>query len=149
MTLRSSDLQSDIDLDSIRNSCDVCRLWSETPGIFWNLGCIIAILKLLRGIPLLQWTGRMLVLWVEGEAGSDACVCVWTAGTFGSSRYGRTNYGGKFVKFIFLIYIQGVFLLVRPKKGSDYKRQKPPCIWVILRCWGNSSMVCQQNSDAL
>ena len=23
------------------------------------------------------------------------------------------------------------------------------CIWVILRCWGNSSMVCQQNSDAL
>ena len=22
-------------------------------------------------------------------------------------------------------------------------------IWVILRCWGNSSMVCQQNSDAL
>ena len=24
-----------------------------------------------------------------------------------------------------------------------------PLIWVILRCWGNSSMVCQQNSDAL
>ena len=22
-------------------------------------------------------------------------------------------------------------------------------IWVILKCWGNSSMVCQQNSDAL
>ena len=22
-------------------------------------------------------------------------------------------------------------------------------IWVIVRCWGNSSMVCQQNSDAL
>ena len=22
-------------------------------------------------------------------------------------------------------------------------------IWVILRCWGNSSMVCQQNSEAL
>ena len=22
-------------------------------------------------------------------------------------------------------------------------------IWVILRCWGNSSMICQQNSDAL
>ena len=22
-------------------------------------------------------------------------------------------------------------------------------IWVILRCWGNLSMVCQQNSDAL
>ena len=49
------------------------------------------------------------MLWVEGEAGSDACVCVWTAGTFGSSRYGRTNYGGKFVKFICLIYIQGGF----------------------------------------
>ena len=27
----------------------------------------------------------------------------------------------------------------------------PPSDWigVILRCWGNSSMVCQQNSDAL
>ena len=47
------------------------------------------------------------MLWVEGDAGSDACVCVWTAGTFGSSRYGRTNYGGKFVKFVFPIYIQG------------------------------------------
>ena len=23
------------------------------------------------------------------------------------------------------------------------------CIWVILRCWGNSSILCQQNSDAL
>ena len=23
------------------------------------------------------------------------------------------------------------------------------CIWVILRCWGKSSMVCQQKSDAL
>ena len=27
MTLRSSDLQSDSDLDSIRNSCDVFYLW--------------------------------------------------------------------------------------------------------------------------
>ena len=24
-----------------------------------------------------------------------------------------------------------------------------PCLWVILRCWGNSSILCQQNSDAL
>ena len=23
------------------------------------------------------------------------------------------------------------------------------CIWLILRCWGNSSILCQQNSDAL
>ena len=25
----------------------------------------------------------------------------------------------------------------------------PRYIWVILRCWGNSSILCQQNSDAL
>ena len=31
-----------------------------------------------------------------------------------------------------------------------YHLPKEYChIWVILRCWGNSSMVCQQNSDAL
>ena len=30
-----------------------------------------------------------------------------------------------------------------------YSSKHIVCIWVILRCWGNSSMVCQQNSDAL
>ena len=29
------------------------------------------------------------------------------------------------------------------------KYWKYMCIWVILRCWGNSSILCQQNSDAL
>ena len=36
-------------------------------------------------------------------------------------------------------------------QGSPPPSPSPnwPNIWVILRCWGNSSMVCQQNSDAL
>ena len=34
------------------------------------------------------------------------------------------------------------FLRLSPNLTLNY-------IWVILRCWGNSSILCQQNSDAL
>ena len=36
MTLRSSELQSDGDLDSIRNSCDVCFEKKVGKGLAWD-----------------------------------------------------------------------------------------------------------------
>ena len=35
------------------------------------------------------------------------------------------------------------------RKIWSRKKVLSPNIWVILRCWGNSSILCQQNSDAL
>ena len=34
-------------------------------------------------------------------------------------------------------------------KYSTIKKVILDLLWVILRCWGNSSILCQQNSDAL
>ena len=41
------------------------------------------------------------------------------------------------------------WIVMFSKKTPVYSGHWTIRIWVILRCWGNSSMVCQQNSDAL
>ena len=42
-----------------------------------------------------------------------------------------------------------VRLALKPRFLSKGLASQSVTIWVILRCWGKSSMVCQQNSDAL
>ena len=39
--------------------------------------------------------------------------------------------------------------IMRTIKSGNIVKKKDGRIWVILRCWGNSSILCQQNSDAL
>ena len=46
MTLRSSDLQSDSDLDSIRNSCDVFLGGGDKKRLYGNGGCVVEEISL-------------------------------------------------------------------------------------------------------
>ena len=45
MTLRVSDLQSDIDLDSIRNSCDVWEADAWIAGAAFKVGFVVAVIS--------------------------------------------------------------------------------------------------------
>ena len=64
MTLRSSDLQSDSDLDSIRNSCDVsfCHVVGADHG--WE-----------RGGQHLQEVERLIEVGLELEIARDSLKC--------------------------------------------------------------------------
>ena len=101
-------------------------------------------------------------------------MCEELIGEVTACREQRQNTGGvarchilpeAFVPFCFLLCLlcitvclgnkwdRGVVAVVyRLDKESNYdlgRRVSAICIRVILRCWGNSSLVCQQKSDAL